>query len=159
MGITSLTSRRKVRSFLAELYWQLSTSKQIITMADAFVGKFVVESKENYDAFMKGVGVPDEYINMSRDVKVITDISKSGNNLVVQRIRPQKTTSNTLTIGQECEIDTIKGDKVKITPTIEGGKIVCKGEIYNLIMEIDGGKLKEVITFKGHTMSRVSKKE
>jgi len=25
-------------------------------MADAFIGRFVVESKENYDGFMKAVG-------------------------------------------------------------------------------------------------------
>jgi len=25
-------------------------------MADSFVGRFVVESKDNYDGFMKGVG-------------------------------------------------------------------------------------------------------
>ena len=26
-------------------------------MVDAFVGKFVVESRDNYDGFMKGVGL------------------------------------------------------------------------------------------------------
>ena len=59
-------------------------------------------------------GVPEEYINQGRDVKVITEIAKNGNTFVVQRIRPKKTTSNSLTLGQECEIDTIKGDKVKV---------------------------------------------
>merc|ERR1712183_245476 len=151
----SLSQQKNYSPFLYGLS-QFSNSRK---MADAFVGRFVVESKENYDAFMKGVGVPEEYINMSRDVKVVTDISKNGNTMVIQRIRPQKTTTNNLTLGAECEIDTIKGDKVKVKPVIEGGKIVCKGEIYSMIMEMDGGKLKEVITFKGNTMSRVSKRE
>merc|ERR1712002_92814 len=153
MGITCIRSSKSTSFHQDAITFQLSK------MADAFVGRFVVESKENYDAFMKAVGVPDEYIAMSRDVKVVTDISKNGDTLVVQRIRPQKTTTNNLTLGQECEIDTIKGDKVKVKPMLEGGKIVAKGEIYNLVMEMTGGKLSEVITFKGHTMSRVSKKE
>ena len=42
---------------------------------------------------------------------------------------------------------------------MEGGKIVAKGPKYNFVMEMSGGKLKETITFNGHTMSRVSKKE
>merc|ERR1739838_66388 len=128
-------------------------------MADSFVGRFVVESKDNYDGFMKGVGVPEEYINMSRDVKVITDISKDGEAFVVQRIRPKTTSSNRLIIGEECEIDTAKGDKVKVKCTLDGGKIIAKGAKYCLVIEMSGGKLKETITFDGHTMSRTSKKE
>merc|ERR1739840_51669 len=122
-------------------------------------GKWVVESKENYDGFMKGVGVPDEYINMSRDVKVVTDISKDGDAVVIARIRPQKTVTNKLVMGQESELDTIKGDKVKVMPKIDGGKITATGDKYSFTMEMKGGKLHETITVKGHTMSRVSAKE
>merc|ERR1712002_848060 len=111
-----------------------------------FVGKFVVESKDNYEAFMKGAGVPDEYIAMSRDVKVVTEI-KDGDSFTITRVRPQKTTSNCLVLGQECEIDTIKGTKVKVTASMEDGKIVANGPKYNFVMEMSGGKLKETITF------------
>merc|ERR1739840_93965 len=121
-----------------------SSNSKPSKMVDAFVGKWVVESKENYDGFMKGVGVPDEYINMSRDVKVVTDISKDGDAVVIARIRPQKTVTNKLVMGQESELDTIKGDKVKITAT---------GDKYSFTMEMKGGKLHETITVKGHTMS------
>merc|ERR1739838_785209 len=127
-------------------------------MADSFVGRFVVESKDNYDGFMKGVGIPDEYIEMGRDVKVVTDISKGGDAYVVQRIRPTKTTTNRIILGQECEIENIKGEKVKVKCTFEGGKMIAKGSTYSVVMEMVDGKLKETITFTGHTMSRVSKK-
>jgi len=128
-------------------------------MADAFIGRFIVESKENYDAFMKAVGVPEEYIAMSRDVKVITEIKKDGDGYVISRIRPQKTVTNKIVIGQETELDTIKGDKVKCKTTLNGGKLESRGDKYCVVMEMDGGKLKEHVTFNGHTMSRVSKKE
>ena len=42
---------------------------------------------------------------------------------------------------------------------MDGGKICAKGDKYSFEMEMTGGKLKETITFRGHTMSRVSKKE
>ena len=115
---------------------------------------------------------------MSRDVKVVTEISKEGNGFQVKRIRPKKTTINKLMIGEECEIETIKGDKVKVSKKtslllpntsidyllkvncqLDGGKVVASGEKYNFCMEMIGGKLKETITFKGHTMSRISAKE
>merc|ERR1739838_48454 len=128
-------------------------------MADSFVGRFVVESKDNYDGFMKGVGVPDEHINQGRDVKVVTEISKDGDGFVIQRIRPNKTSSNRLVVGQQCEIETMRGDKVQTTVSLEGGKLIAKGEKYEISMELVGGKLTETITFNGHKMSRVSKKE
>ena len=34
----------------------IKTFQKQFIMADAFIGRFVVESKENYDGFMKAVG-------------------------------------------------------------------------------------------------------
>merc|ERR1739838_405369 len=122
----------------------------VVKMADSFVGRFVVESKDNYDGFMKGVGIPDEFINQGRDVKVVTDISKDGDAFVVQRIRPTKTVVNRIILGQECEIENIKGEKVKVKCTFEGGKMIAKGSTYSVVMEMVDGKLKETITFRPH---------
>merc|ERR1712002_815842 len=110
-------------------------------MVDAFVGKFVVESRENYDGFMKGVGVPDEYIEKGRDAKVTTEIAQNGDSFVITRIRPAGTTSNTLTLGQESELDTIKGDKIKVTVTFADGKLTAKGERYIMEMSLEGNSL------------------
>merc|ERR1712002_430413 len=128
-------------------------------MVDAFVGKFVVESRENYDGFMKGVGVPDEYIEKGRDAKVTTEIAQNGDSFVITRIRPAGTTSNTLTLGQESELDTIKGDKIKVTVTFADGKLTAKGDQYEMTMELDGGNLKETLTVKGQVMTRISTRQ
>jgi len=37
-----------------------------------------------------------------------------------------------------------------------GNKLVTKGDDYEVTAEIDGGKLKESITTKGHTLTRWS---
>ncbi|XP_026690735.2 fatty acid-binding protein, liver-like [Ciona intestinalis] len=127
-------------------------------MVDAFLGTFVVETRTNFDGFMKGVGVPDEYIEIARKVFPTTEITKDGDSFTVKRIRPQKTTSNTFKLGEETEVETIKGDKVKVTINMVGAQMVTKGENYSVTTEMDGGKLKETITLKGHTLTRWSKR-
>merc|ERR1712002_722080 len=128
-------------------------------MAADFVGKFLIEKRENYDGFMKGVGVPDEYIEKGRDASVTTEISQSGESFVITRIRPAGTTSNTLTLGKESELDTIKGDKIKVTVTFADGKLTAKGDQYEMTMELDGGNLKETLTVKGQVMTRFSTRQ
>merc|ERR1712142_1101503 len=130
-----------------------------IKMADAFVGKFIIDRRENYDGFMKGVGVPDEYIEKGRDAKVTTEIAQNGDSFVITRIRPAGTTSNTLTLGKESELDTIKGDKIKVTVTFAGGVLTAKGEKYEMVMSLKGNSLKESLTVNGHTMTRYSTRQ
>merc|ERR1712002_185484 len=130
-----------------------------VIMADAFCGKFTIDRRENYDGFMKGVGVPDEFIEKGRNAKVETEISKSGDSFVITRVRPAGTTSNTLTLGKESELDTIKGDKIKVTVTFADGKLTAKGDQYEMTMELDGGNLKETLTVKGQVMTRFSTRQ
>uniref|UniRef100_H2YKV8 Cytosolic fatty-acid binding proteins domain-containing protein n=1 Tax=Ciona savignyi TaxID=51511 RepID=H2YKV8_CIOSA len=125
---------------------------------DAFVGTYVVAKRDNFDGFMKGVGVPEEYIEIARKVFPTTKIEKSGSGFTVTRIRPQKTTSNAFVLGEETEVETIKGDKVKVTINMDGPKMVTKGENYCVTTEMDGDQLKETITLKGHTLTRWSKR-
>ena len=47
----------------------------------------------------------------------------------------------------------------QVVVNFEGGKIVSRGDNYEVTQEMDGGRLKEVITFKGHTMTRYSKRQ
>ena len=45
---------------------------------------------------------------------------------------------------------------MQVTVNLEGGKLVAKGAEYCVSSEIVDGKLKEVLTLKGHTMTRIS---
>ena len=47
----------------------------------------------------------------------------------------------------------------QVTVNLEGGKLVAAGPEYRLVVEVGGGKLKETITLKGHTMTRVSARQ
>merc|ERR1711915_103970 len=147
------------QQYPVKVFSSKETPYKPVTMAAEFVGKFLIEKRENYDGFMKGVGVPDEYIEKGRDAKVTTEIAQNGDSFVITRIRPAGTTSNTLTLGQESELDTIKGDKIKVTVTFADGKLTAKGDQYTMEMSLEGGSLKESLTVKGHTMTRFSTRQ
>ena len=54
-------SNSTFHTFYTIICTELQTSS--VKMADSFVGRFVVESKDNYDGFMKGVGKSTNFFN------------------------------------------------------------------------------------------------
>jgi len=129
-------------------------------MEDTFIGRFVLISKENFNEFMKGIGVAPEWIELSKHSKLITEISKeSSNNYVVKRTGHRKTVSNKLMLGKPCLVETIKGEKVRLITQVEGNKVVARGDFYVVTMEmVDNDHLKETIIYNNHEMSRISRR-
>merc|ERR1719457_343876 len=108
-------------------------------MADAFIGKFEIESKENFEDFMKKLGVPEEFIESASKIKVTTIICKEDEGYTISRIRPNSSVTNKIILGSLCELDTV-------TPVLKDSKILAQGEggDYSLLMEMTAdGKLKE----------------
>ncbi|KAM4747837.1 gastrotropin-like [Rhinophrynus dorsalis] len=124
----------------------------------SFTGKYEVESQENYDAFMKLIGIPDETIEKGRDFKITTEVVQNGNDFTWSQIYPGKTMTNKFTIGQESDMETMSGKKFKATVRLEGGKIVVDFPKYHHTSEIVGGKLVETSEAGGITFKRVSKR-
>lgn len=60
-------------------------------------------------------GIPEEFIEKARSATVVTEIKNEGGLITVTRIRPSKTTTNSFRLGEETELDTIKGDKIKVS--------------------------------------------
>ena len=129
-------------------------------MVDAFVGKFVVEKRENFDGFMKGIGefysrlfsrqhhrrylncpstgVPEEYVEKARNAEVKTEISKNGDVISVTRIRPMKTTTNSFSFGKESEVENIKGEKMKVGYVGDGVRWGVDGVVYMCMLHVWG---------------------
>ncbi|XP_072259206.1 gastrotropin-like [Pyxicephalus adspersus] len=124
----------------------------------AFSGKYEVESQENYDAFMKQIGIPDEQIAKGRDFKYTTEIVQNGNEFTWSQLYPGHTTTNKFVAGQESEVETMSGKKFKTTVRLEGGKLVVDFPKYHHTSEIVGGKLVETSASGGITFTRISKK-
>ncbi|CAH2276279.1 gastrotropin [Pelobates cultripes] len=124
----------------------------------AFSGKYEVESQENYDAFMKLIGIPDDKIEKGRDFKFTTEVVQNGNDFTWSQIFPGYTLTNKFTVGQEADMETMGGKKFKTTVKLDGGKLVVDFPKYHQTTEISGGKLVEISEAGGVTFKRVSKK-
>ncbi|XP_066572430.1 gastrotropin [Amia ocellicauda] len=128
----------------------------------AFTGKYEIESQENYDEFLKLIGIPDDVIEKGRNFRIVTEVEQNGNEFTWSQVYPSKTMTNKFTIDQESEMETMAGKKFKATVTMEGGKITVRFPKYHHTAEISGGKLVECSTASGAkgtvTMKRISKK-
>ncbi|KAK1159314.1 gastrotropin-like [Acipenser oxyrinchus oxyrinchus] len=124
----------------------------------AFNGKYEIESQENYDEFLKKIGIPDDIIEKGRNFKIVTEVIQNGNEFTWSQVYPQKTMTNKFVIDQESEMETMAGKKFKATVTLEGGKITVRFPNYQHTAEISGDKLVECSTSGGVTMKRTSKR-
>ncbi|XP_077183350.1 gastrotropin isoform X2 [Paroedura picta] len=125
----------------------------------AFSGKYEVESEENYDDFMKRIGLPADVIEKGRNFKIVTEVLQNGDEFTWSQIYAAgKSMCNTFVIGKESEMETIGGKKFKATVQMEGGKVVANFPNYHHTAEIVGGKLIETSTVGGVTFKRISKK-
>ncbi|XP_053572195.1 gastrotropin-like [Bombina bombina] len=124
----------------------------------AFSGKYEVESQQNYDEFMKAIGIPDDVIERGRDFKFTTEVVQNGNDFTWSQIYPGHTKTNKFTVGQESEMETVSGKKFKATVQLEGGKLVCGFGKYLHTSEIANGKLVETSVAGGLTFVRTSKR-
>uniref|UniRef100_A0AAY4ATU9 Cytosolic fatty-acid binding proteins domain-containing protein n=1 Tax=Denticeps clupeoides TaxID=299321 RepID=A0AAY4ATU9_9TELE len=81
----------------------------------AFAGKFQLESQENFEPFMKAIGLPDDLIAKGKDLKSITEIEQNGDDFKVTVTTGTKVLVNAFTVGQEAELETLTGEKVKVS--------------------------------------------
>uniref|UniRef100_A0A8C3LEY1 Fatty acid binding protein 6 n=1 Tax=Chrysolophus pictus TaxID=9089 RepID=A0A8C3LEY1_CHRPC len=125
----------------------------------AFAGKYEFESDENYDDFVKKIGLPADKIEMGRNCKIVTEVVQNGNDFTwTQHFPGGRTTTNSFTIDKEADMETMGGRKFKATVKMEGGKIVADFPNYRHTAEIAGGKLVEIYTSSGVVYKRTSKK-
>ncbi|CAB1458739.1 unnamed protein product [Pleuronectes platessa] len=123
----------------------------------AFTGKYELESQENYEEFLEVLGL----LSAKTDHIVVTDVVQDGNNFTWTQSIPNWTWSNSFTIGQECELATMKGPKFKATVTMADSKISIEFPQYNFTAEIIEDKLVMICITpgeKGVTFKRVSKR-
>ncbi|XP_054629146.1 fatty acid-binding protein, liver-type-like [Dunckerocampus dactyliophorus] len=125
----------------------------------SFSGKFQLESQENFEPFMKAIGLPDELIQKGKDIKSVSEIEENGNNFKVTVTTGSKVLVNSFTIGQEAELETITGEKVKAVVQREGNtlKVSLKG-IESVTELVDGNTIVNTMTLGGIVYKRTSKR-
>uniref|UniRef100_A0AAY5K143 Cytosolic fatty-acid binding proteins domain-containing protein n=1 Tax=Esox lucius TaxID=8010 RepID=A0AAY5K143_ESOLU len=111
----------------------------------AFAGKYQLESHENFEPFMKAIGLSDELIQKGKDIKSVSEIEQNGDHFKVTVTTGTKVMVNSFTVGQEAELETMTGEKIKSTVNLVGNK---------LIVSLKG--IESVTEFNGDTVTAVS---
>ncbi|XP_040191396.1 fatty acid-binding protein 1, liver-like [Rana temporaria] len=124
----------------------------------AFAGTYELQSQENFEPFMKAIGLPEELIQKGKDAKSVTEIKQTGNNFEITVTTGPKVLHNVFTIGEETDVETLTEEKVKSTFHLEDGKLVVKLKGVTSTSEISGDLLTNIMTVKDIVYKRVSKR-
>ncbi|XP_020788026.1 fatty acid-binding protein, liver-type-like [Boleophthalmus pectinirostris] len=125
----------------------------------SFSGKYQLESQENFEPFMKAIGLPDELIQKGKDIKSVSEIEENGDHFKVTVTTGSKVLANSFTLGQEAEIESITGEKVKAVVKRDGNKLITSLKGIESVTElVDANTIVNVLTVGGIQYKRISKR-
>merc|ERR1712183_102754 len=128
----------------------------ILTMD--FSGKYELVSSENFVPFMKAIGLPDDLIEKGKDLKSVSEIVQNGDHFKVTVTTGAKVMVNEFTLGQESELETLTGEKVKSTVNRDGNKLVVHLKGIESVTEFNGDTIVATLTVGGIVYKRTSKR-
>ncbi|TKC35434.1 fatty acid-binding protein, liver [Monodon monoceros] len=124
-----------------------------------FSGKYQVQSQENFETFMKAVGMPDDLIQKGKDIKGVSEVVHNGNHFKFTITTGSKVIQNEFTLGEECEIEFLTGEKVKAVVQLEGeNKLVTTLKGIKSVTEFNGDTAISTMTLGDIVFKRISKK-
>ncbi|KAM9143938.1 fatty acid-binding protein, liver [Pangshura tecta] len=125
----------------------------------SFNGKFELQSHENFEPFMKALGLSDELIEKGKDIKSISEIVQNGKKFKVTVTTGSKVLTNEFTIGEEAELETPTGEKHKAVVQMEGdNKLVTNLNKIKSVTEIKGDLVTNTMTLGDISYTRISKR-
>ncbi|XP_028939293.1 fatty acid-binding protein, liver [Ornithorhynchus anatinus] len=125
----------------------------------SFSGKYQVQSQDNFEVFMKAIGVPDEIIQKGKDFKGVSEIVQNGNHFKLSLNTGTRVLVNEFTLGEECELETLTGEKVKTVVEKEGdNKLVTYIKGIKSVTELCGDTITNTMTLGDITFKRISKR-
>ncbi|XP_059379419.1 fatty acid binding protein 1-B.1 [Carassius carassius] len=138
------------------MLWSYSTHSPVIM---SFSGKYQLESQEGFVEFMKAVGLPDDMIEKGKEIKSVSEIEQNGDQFKVTVTTGPKVLTNSFTLGQETEIETLTGEKVKAVVNKDGNKLkVVLNKITSITELVDENTLVNTLTLGSLVYKRISKR-
>ncbi|XP_051010521.1 fatty acid-binding protein, liver [Acomys russatus] len=124
-----------------------------------FSGKYQLQSQENFEPFMKAMGLPDDLIQKGKDIKGVSEIVHEGKKVKLTITYGSKVIRNEFTLGEECELETMTGEKVKAVVKMEGdNKMVTSFKGMKSVTELNGDTITNTMTLGDIVYKRISKK-
>ncbi|XP_003468989.1 fatty acid-binding protein, liver-like [Cavia porcellus] len=125
----------------------------------SFTGKYQLQSQENFEAFMKAVGLPDDLIQKGKDTKGTVEFVQNGKHFKFTITSGSKVIQNDFTLGEESEMQSITGEKVKAVVNMEGdNKLVATFKNVKTVIELNGDILTSTFQLGDVTLKRISKR-
>ncbi|KFO32631.1 fatty acid-binding protein, liver [Fukomys damarensis] len=124
-----------------------------------FSGKYQLQSQENFEPFMKAMGMPEDLIQKGKDIKGVSEVVQNGKHFKLCNTTGTKVIKNEFTLGEECEIETMMGEKVKAVVNLEGeNKLVTAFKNIKFVAELNGDTLNTTMTVGDIVFKRISKR-
>ncbi|KAJ3604059.1 hypothetical protein NHX12_028800 [Muraenolepis orangiensis] len=137
----------------------LIPSSPVMFLSSVTCGKYQLESQENFETFMKAIGLPDELIQKGKDIKSVSEIEENGDSFKVTVTTGSKVMVNTFVVGQEAELENITGTKVKAVVMREANKLkVSLGSVESVTELVDSDTLVNTMTLGAIVYKRISKR-
>ncbi|KAL4690529.1 fatty acid-binding protein, liver [Rhinopithecus roxellana] len=125
----------------------------------SFSGKYQLQSQENFESFMKAIGLPEELIQKGKDIKGVTEIVQNGKHFKFTITTGSKVIQNEFTVGEESELETMTGEKVKAVVQLEGdNKLVTTFKNIKSVTELNGDIITSTMTLGDIVFKRSSKR-
>ncbi|XP_060689268.1 fatty acid-binding protein 1, liver-like [Hemiscyllium ocellatum] len=125
----------------------------------AFNGRYELQSQDKFAEFMKAIGLSDDLIEKGKDQKSTSEIVETGDHFKITVTTGSKVLVNEFTIGEETDIESPTGDKVKAIVNRDGNnKLVAKIQSITSVTEIIGDQLTNTMTIGDITYKRISKR-
>ncbi|NWT14664.1 FABPL protein, partial [Vireo altiloquus] len=125
----------------------------------SFTGKYELQSQENFEPFMKALGLPEDQIQKGKDLKSISEIVQDGKKFKITVTTGAKVLKNEFTIGEECELEMLNGEKAKAVVQMEGNnKLITQVKGMKSVTELNGDTITHTMTLGDLTFKRVSKR-
>ncbi|NXS85577.1 FABPL protein, partial [Erpornis zantholeuca] len=125
----------------------------------SFTGKYELQSQENFEPFMKALGLPEDQIQKGKDLKSVSEIVQDGKKFKITVTTGSKVLKNEFTIGEECELEMLNGEKAKAVVQMEGNnKLVTQVKGMKSVTELNGDTITHTMTLGDLTFKRVSKR-
>ncbi|NWI03937.1 FABPL protein, partial [Tichodroma muraria] len=125
----------------------------------SFSGKYELQHQENFEPFMKALGLPDDEIQKGKDLKSISEIVQDGKKFKITVTTGSKVVKNEFTIGEESEVELLNGEKAKVVVQMEGNnKLVTQVKGMKSVTELNGDIITYTMTMGDLTLKRVSKR-
>ncbi|NXO73078.1 FABPL protein, partial [Phainopepla nitens] len=125
----------------------------------SFTGKYQLQHQENFEPFMKALGLPDDEIQKGKDLKSISEIVQDGKKFKITVTTGSKVIKNEFTVGEESEIEILNGEKTKVVVQMEGNnRLVTQVKGMKSVTELNGDTITHTMTMGDLTLKRVSKR-